>query len=558
MVRRALLLSVLAVGVCLALEPPLTTQIVATGLTKPLLVTHAPGDFARIFIVEQNGKIKIRKNGAILPTPFLDVQPLMGGSESYLEYGLLGLAFHPNYTQNGTFYIMYTVGNLNLADPVIYRYRVSADPDVADPTSAALILRIGYTQKQHRSGWMEFGPDGYFYCATGDGGENDPSNAAADLTVLKGKILRLDVDGADNIPGNADDDTLPDTNRNYSIPPGNPFTGSPGAMEEIWHYGLRNPWRDSFDPATGHLYIGDVGQTQREEVSFAPAAQKGLFFGWRCLEGTRPTGLTCGSPLGFPVAPIHEYDHTVGISITGGYVYRGCAIPELPGTYVFGDWSGGKIFSFRYNPPTLSELQERTATLGGGGGLTSFGTDAYGEIYYTRGAGEVRKIVPVAAQGPDCNANGKRDACDILDGSSADTNQNGVPDTCECLPEVCDGFDNDCNGTIDDAAAPAGSPVLQLSASLLSWTPIGTATGYDVVRGDLGALRAGAGDFSVAVEQCLMDDGAATVLAMPDGDGLFFLVRAVNCGGRGTYDSGAPTQVVSRDPGIEAAGPACP
>src|SRR5215510_6012697 len=138
----------LAGGLCLAVEPPLTTQVVATGLTKPLLVTHAPGDFSRIFIVEQNGKIKIVKNGVLLATPFLDVGPLMGGSESYLEYGLLGLTFHPNYAQNGMFYIMYTTGNSNLADPVIYRYHVSANPDVADPASAALILRINYTAKQ--------------------------------------------------------------------------------------------------------------------------------------------------------------------------------------------------------------------------------------------------------------------------------------------------------------------------------------------------------------------------------------------------------------------------
>jgi hypothetical protein len=252
----------------------------------------------------------------------------------------------------------------------------------------------------------------------------------------------------------------------------------------------------------------------------------------------------------------------VGISITGGYVYRGCAIPDLPGTYVFGDWSGGKIFSFRYNPPTLTELQERTATLGGGGGLTSFGTDAYGEIYYTRGAGEVRKIVPVAAQGPDCNGNGRRDACDILDHTSADTNQNDIPDTCECLPEVCDGFDNDCNGTIDDAAAPTGSPVLTVSSPGLSWSASATATGYDVVRGSLNVLRAGSGDFSAAVDQCLLDDGAATSLSVPDlpadGEGLFFIVRPVNCGGAGTYDSGAPPQAASRDAGIQASAEACP
>ena len=180
-------------------------------------MTHAPGDYGRVFIVEQNGKIKILKNGAILGAPFLDVQSLMGGSEGYLEYGLLGLTFHPGYAQNGIFYIMYTVGNSNLADPVIFRYHVSANPDVADSASGSLILRINYTIKQHRSGWMEFGPDGYFYCATGDGGENDPSNAGADLTVLKGKILRR-CGRRGRHPGNADDDTILDTNRNYSIP----------------------------------------------------------------------------------------------------------------------------------------------------------------------------------------------------------------------------------------------------------------------------------------------------------------------------------------------------
>ena len=264
------------------------------------------------------------------------------------------------------------------------------------------------------------------------------------------------------------------------------------------------------------------------------------FFGWRCWEGTLATGLACGSPPDSPTPPIYEYDHSVGISVTGGYVYRGCAIPELDGTYVFGDWSGGKIFSFRYRLGTGAiGFQDRTSTLGGGGGLTSFGTDSYGEIYYTRGSGEVRKIVPVTPQGPDCNANGRRDACDLLDGRSVDVNHNQVPDECECVAqaevcdnldndcdgtidtfatscgvgacaatgvcmagfdtctagapatELCDGLDNDCDGTVDDVAAPDGAPLLSLEPSgaetLLSWTPVGTAT-RTIVRGDLALL----------------------------------------------------------------------
>jgi glucose/arabinose dehydrogenase len=563
------LCAALACAVSLAVEPPLTTQIVASGLTKPLLVTHAPGDYARIFIVEQNGKIKIFKNGSILPTPFLDVQSLMGGSETYLEYGLLGLAFHPGYAQNGIFYIMYTVGNSNLADPVIYRYHVSANPDVADPASASLILRISYTQKQHRSGWMEFGRDGYFYCATGDGGENDPTNAGADLTVLKGKILRLDVDGADNIPGNADDDTIVDPNRNYSIPPNNPFVFVAGAMGEIWHYGLRNAWRDSFDTATGDLYIGDVGQNQREEISYARTGIGGIFYGWRCWEGSLSTGLSCGSPPSTPTGPIYEYDHTVGISVTGGYVYRGCAIPDLGGTYIFGDWSGGKIFSFRYFfPAGVTNFQDRTATLGGGGGLTSFGTDSYGEIYYTRGSGEVRKIVPVTAQEPDCNGNGKRDACDVADRGSLDVNHNGIPDECECIAttEVCDGLDNDCDGTVDNAAVPPGRPSVMVAPSapdpVLSWTPVASATAYDIVGGDVALLRSTTGDFTAAVDQCAGNNQPGSSLSLVGtpaaGDAFFYIVRPVNCGGHGTYDEAEPSQVAPRDAEINAAPASCP
>jgi hypothetical protein len=413
---------------------------------------------------------------------------------------------------------------------------------------------------------MEFGPDGYFYCATGDGGENDPTNAGADLRVLKGKILRLDVDGADDIPGNADDDTIADPNRNYSIPPDNPFVTTPMAMGEIWHYGVRNAWRNSFDTATGDLYIADVGQLQREEVSFASAGVDGLFFGWRCWEGTLNTGLGCGTPPDPPTWPIHEYNHSVGISITGGYVYRGCSLPGIEGTYFFGDWSGGKIFSFRYDTVHgLVDLRDRTSTLGGGGGLTSFGTDAYGEIYYTRGS-EVRKIVPAVFVGPDCNANSRRDACDIADGGSDDTNGNAVPDECECIAEaeVCDGLDNDCNDTVDDAPVPDGSPLVTVEPvggeMLLSWTTIASASAYDVVRGGLNALRASGGDFTAAVDLCVDDDRSATTMAIAEpaspGDGYFYLVRPVNCGGAGTYDSGS--QVGSRDGEIDAAAEACP
>jgi glucose/arabinose dehydrogenase len=399
--------------------PPTTIRI-ANGLNKPLFVTHAPGDFQRIFIVEQTGRIKIRKNGVVLSAPFLNVDDL---SSSTNERGLLGLAFHPNYPENGFFYINYID---NLGDTVIARYAVSDNPDVAD-TNAELVVRIDRvpTVTTHYGGWMGFGPDGNLYVASGDGGgPTQTSVNAQDITDnLLGKILRIDVDH---------DDFPNDANRNYAIPPDNPFVGGGGdGDDEIWSYGLRNPWRCAFDADTGDLYIADVGHSDWEEINFQNAGSPGgQNYGWRCMEGNHCTGLTgcvCFSPS--LTLPIHEYGHTgspSGCSITGGEVYRGCAIPELLGTYFYADFCTSEIWSFRYNG-AVSELQERTTDFAPPDNLSlhsisSFGKDAAGELYICDlGGGEVFKIIPgtpiaITSSDPPAGAIDARRPFDPADG----------------------------------------------------------------------------------------------------------------------------------------------
>jgi hypothetical protein len=270
---------------------------------------------------------------------------------------------------------------------------------------------------------------------TGDGGSGgDPGNRAQTITnQLLGKVLRLDVDR---------DDFPADANRNYGIPADNPFVGVTGD-DEIWAYGVRNPWRCSFDRGTGDFYIADVGQNAWEEISFQRASSTGgENYGWRCYEGNAAYNtFNCPAPSTM-VFPFHVYSHSFGCSITGGYVYRGCAIPDLAGTYFFSDYCSSRIWSTRYlgtnNPP----VADRTAELAPGGGLaianvTGFGEDAYGELYLCDSTGgELFKIIPRSLVGPDCNGNGRRDECDILDGSEVDANGDGIPDSCACRADL--------------------------------------------------------------------------------------------------------------------------
>jgi glucose/arabinose dehydrogenase len=422
-------------------QTQLTTELVASGLARPVFVTAPPGDKDRIFIVEQRsgstGRIRIvdRATGVLNPTPFLSIAGLSTGSEQ----GLLGLAFHPDYANNGYFYVNYTAGGFTY----IERYTVSADPDVADATSATPIMQFAQPYTNHNGGWLAFGPNGYLYIATGDGGSaGDPGDRAQDITDQKlGKLLRIDVD-ADDFPA--------DPTANYAIPPDNPFVGVTGD-DEIWAYGLRNPWRDSFDAETGDLWIADVGQSTWEEIDFQPAdSAGGQNYGWRCYEGDAAYNTTGCAAADTMVFPIHTYSHDGGrCSITGGYVYRGCEIPDLTGTYFFADYCSAQIWSFRYDGVTMSEFTERTAELDPPGSLTiasvsSFGEDAFGELYICDLGGAVLKIVPATAN-PDSDGDGVSDNCDACPAEPALIEPNELPEEVSCS----DGVDNDCDGLTD-------------------------------------------------------------------------------------------------------------
>lgn len=467
--------------------------VVNSGLNLPLYVTAPTGDTSRIFVVEQRyrtgsgqpwyGRIRTVDIPAntlqATSSAFFDMRTVTRAVSSNDEQGLLGLAFHPNFMSNGYFWVNYVRASDSAT--VVARYRTLSGNGTgpADMNSEQILYTWPHPNINHYGGWTAFGPDGMLYITLGDGGGSNDNQApyggttgnAQRLDTMLGKMLRIDVDGPDNVPGNADDGTPGDAARTYyRIPSDNPFVGVSGALPEILHYGLRNSWRPSFDRLTGNLYIADVGQGVREEVNVVPSTARGLNFGWRCFEGTRVTGLGGCTPLpSNTVAPIFEYGHAtvvgptnlLGCSITGGYVYRGNAIPWLRGSYFYSDYCVQSIYSWRACGTQVMDIHDWSGQvdpdgLGTGNeisNVTSFGEDASGELYICdRTGGQVFKILPGAAplNYTDCNANDVPDDCDIVAGTSLDANNDGVPDECSPPCPVC-AADFDQNGGVDGA-----------------------------------------------------------------------------------------------------------
>lgn len=348
---------------------------IATGLFQPTFLTSPPGDTGRLFVTEQNGYIRLIKHGVLQATPFLDIHTLVTNGS---EQGLLSMAFYPDYATSGRFIVSYTspIGTEDGGTSVLARYTVSANPDVATATPQHELLRFDQPYSNHNGGLIAFGPDGYLYAGFGDGGSGgDPQGHGQDRTDLLGSMLRLDVSGAGD----------------YTSPAGNPYATSGTFRHELWNYGLRNPWRFSFDRSNGNLYIGDVGQEQTEEVDVALGGDHGgENYGWNEVEGDHC--YTGGCNLSLYVPPVFTYNHSVGCAIIGGYVYRGSDIAGLAGTYFFSDACSGWVHSFRWSAGGISEFKT-WPNLGGHGGVQSFGEDTRGELYVLTSEGGVYKIV---------------------------------------------------------------------------------------------------------------------------------------------------------------------
>ena len=334
-----------------------------------------PTNSNRLFVIEQAGVIKVFNNAqnVSISSVFLDISSrvLYGG-----EQGLLGLAFHPNYSQNGYFYVDYVADNPRRT--VIARFSVTAnDANVADSNRQQVILEISQPFSNHKGGQLAFGPDGYLYIGVGDGGsEGDPNGNGQNLSTLLGKILRIDVNTQSN-------------GRNYGIPSDNPFAGNTaGYREEIYAYGFRNPWRFSFDSATGALWVGDVGQDRVEEIDLV---EKGKNYGWNTMEGTLCYNPPSGCNQTGLTLPIWNYTHDLGNAVIGGYIFHGKALPSLLGAYVYGDYGSGRIWALRYNGTEANNV----LLVDSGLNIASFGTDQNSELYFSAYDGKIYKLTAI-------------------------------------------------------------------------------------------------------------------------------------------------------------------
>ncbi len=375
-----LVVVVVSIGIGISLQSSLAQDIegenytlapvVVDDLERPIFMTQADDETGRLFILEQPGRIRIVEDGELLDESFLDLTDVTGVTAN--ERGLLGLAFHPEFSENGYFYVNYTKSSNG--DTVVARYSVSEDdPNLADHDSESVIIEIQQPFGNHNGGMIEFGPDGYLYIGMGDGGSaGDPQNNGQNDSTLLGAMLRIDVDG--DAP--------------YAIPEDNPFIDAADSLPEIWSIGLRNPWRFSFDMETGDLYIGDVGQNQYEEIDFQPAdSTGGENYGWSVYEASHSFS---GGTVDDSIFPIVEYDRDDGCSVTGGYVYRGEALPELDGVYLYGDYCTGTVWWLRQ---TDEGEWEGDILFDTDINISSFGQDLAGEVYIVDHRGGVYLLV---------------------------------------------------------------------------------------------------------------------------------------------------------------------
>ncbi len=358
-------------------QPNLQLVQIASGFSSPVSIAHAGDGTNRLFVVEQGGRIKIVDDlatGNVRNTPFLNISSIVtsGG-----ELGLLGLAFHPNYPDTPYFYVNYTRNTGSPWKTIVERYTVSSDSNIADSNSGVQIIEVNQPYSNHNAGDIRFGPDGYLYVTMGDGGSGeDPDSLSQNTQNLLGSILRLDVNG---------DDFPADPLKNYSIPPSNPFVGTPAVLDEFWAIGLRNPWRTSFDRMTGDYWIADVGQVTKEEINFQPAGVGGQNYGWSCKEGlvVQNFNMCIPGPL---TDPILDYGRTDGTSITGGFVYRGNAFPLLKGLYIVADYNSGNFWTI--NSANFSEVNKVPLMTG----ISSFGESESGELYAVRLVGSLYRV----------------------------------------------------------------------------------------------------------------------------------------------------------------------